>query len=145
MRDVFLELVRRPIVVVVDEADEIALGPRDPGVAGPARPRVALTEYLDAGVTDGLDQVRAVVRAAVVDDEELDVRVGLIEDRLECVADEALRVVERRDDGYEFHASRQVLSTCCVVHRSRTRQALHTSSGYDDTASLGGFLQGKRL
>lgn len=67
-----------------------------------ATPGVGLGQDADAGIRggDALDDFDGAVRRAVVDDDDFEVLVGLLQDRVEGTLNEGLRVEGRDDDGY---------------------------------------------
>ncbi|ESU47740.1 hypothetical protein P376_4281 [Streptomyces sp. HCCB10043] len=93
----------RDDVVAVDERQELrtGVGLADPGVAGRAEPGVLLPDQPEAGVAfrELLGQSRAVVRGAVVDEDDLQVRHGLLGERGQAGTEVLLDVVEGDDDG----------------------------------------------
>ncbi len=93
----------RDDVVAVDERQELrtGVGLTDPGVAGRAEPGVLLPDQPEARVAfrELLRQCRAVVRGAVVDEDDLQVRHGLLGERGQAGTEVLLDVVEGDDDG----------------------------------------------
>src|ERR1043165_535825 len=92
--------MREPDVVGIDEGDELAAGVAKGEVARDVGAGVLLREQRDLLAVLLDDRARAVGRA-VVDDEELEVAVGLREDAVDGARNPALAVVHRQDDGDE--------------------------------------------
>lgn len=90
-------------VVAVDERQELraGVGLADPGVAGRAESGVLLPDQPEArvAVRELLCQGRSVVRGAVVDEDDLQVRHGLLGERGQAGTEVLLDVVEGDDDG----------------------------------------------
>jgi hypothetical protein len=94
-----LEKVRRPLVVCVEEGQQLAARLFNPAVARGARPGVRLADEADARVAVFFDEARPFVRRAVVHDHDLEVAEGLRRGRIQGAPDVRLLVVERDDDG----------------------------------------------
>ncbi len=86
-------------VVGVDEGDQVAAGLADAGVAGGAEAGVLLPDdpHPVVGRRVPGDDVHRPVRRAVVDDHDLEVRVGLAQDRGQALVDVLLDGVDRHD------------------------------------------------
>ncbi len=86
-------------IIAVDEHDVLPRGhAKPPGAAKGAAP-VRLVEHLDTRVMNIFHQdVVAVVGTAVVDTDDLDVRIRLLRQAVETLTDVGARVVDRDDE-----------------------------------------------
>jgi hypothetical protein len=65
------------------------------------RPLMALMNIEDPGIRIAANDIRGLVRRAIVNDDLLPIRIGLTKNALDTRADKVLVVVRRRDDAYE--------------------------------------------
>ena len=79
-RQLPLQFVGQPEVVGVEERDPRARGQRDPGVARLRDAGVGLAEHADA-IAELIEACRGAIGRAVVDDDHLDVLIGLLQRR----------------------------------------------------------------
>ncbi len=107
--DLRVQLVREPDVVGVEERDELALGVRDPQVAGRAHAFVDVTLVLQIVNLPGEPlgvrprDRRAAIRRSIVDEKELPVVESLRQDAVDRVREELVGVQEDDDDGYDWN------------------------------------------
>ena len=94
-----LDGVRLEGVVGVDEHQVLAAGRLRPSVAGRAQARVGLPDDLDPPIPADvrLHDVDAPVRRSVVDQDDLELRVGLRDEAVEAGRQIALHTVDRDD------------------------------------------------
>ena len=102
VRKLQLELPRQPHVVGVQECDEPAARPRDAFVARASGTGIRLMQAHDP-MRPVANAERRIVGRAIVDDDHLEVLVGLIEDRFERGRNRAAGVVRRNDDRHLWH------------------------------------------
>ena len=117
---------RSKVIVAVHKLDVFALCGRDARVARGGNARVFLVDDMDTGVdafvhvADGAGSVLA----AVVDEEYLDVSVGLFADALDAARKVRRRVVHGDDDGYE-RLFQGCLLCCFGVDVRKRKRYLH--------------------
>ena len=97
-----LELSRQPHIVGVQERDEPAARPRDACVARAAGAKILLMQLHDL-MGPVVNAQRRIVGRAIVDDDHLEVLVGLIEDRFERSRNRTAGVVRWNDDRHLWH------------------------------------------
>ena len=121
VRDLDRRLVRLPPVVGVAEADELAGGGSEAGVAAGPQALVGPAQHAHAGVA--LGQGRRAVGRAVVDHHDLDRRMVLGHEAVEALGQELLAVLDRHDDGDERVAHPATARPRCAASPLRSRRA----------------------
>ena len=107
-----LNMVTRPQVVGVEEADDLALGAGDAEVARSGLPTILLVNHRNRRA-ERCKTFRRCVGRAVVDHDDLNVWVGLVKDRLDRRTHERLAVEDGNDDRDEGStAERGALHGC---------------------------------
>ncbi len=100
-RDLARELLRQPEIILIAGRQIVASGQIDATIAGVADPEIAFVHgQTQSRIRIPPHQVRRPVGRTVVDDEELEVRPGLGQDRIEGRADEPSAVARGDDDAH---------------------------------------------
>lgn len=94
----FLKIIRQPLVISIEKGDELAAGPRNPGIARGAGPGVRLTNQAEARVGIVSANRRAIIGRAVIDDDRFEVVERLRSNRVERPPHVRRFVVKRNDD-----------------------------------------------
>ena len=126
-----LQLVRLPLVVGVQERDEVAGGELHPGVPRGRHAGVRAYDVLQARILDGLQTIRRIVGRPIVHHEDVEIGVGLSERARDRAHDDVSAVVRGDDDG-DVH-----VSLCCTTdttpgtmqRRPLTRSSVARHSG----------------
>ena len=104
------DLLGVPQVVGVDRSDESAAARGDAGVAGGRHARMRQSEQADATVLGGvaLHDGTGPIGRPVIDDDDLQMRIGLVTDALKRLVERRLGIVGRNNDGYQGLGTRQI-------------------------------------
>ena len=133
IRNLPLQLPRQPHIVGVEEREQAAGRPPDPGVARARRPGVLLLDVLDAAAELCHAHLRVVGRS-IVDDDHFAGAPGLREYGLQRGGNRVARVERRDDDGDVGHRLRSLRcpssNGCAGLFRKVSRSCPRGSRGY---------------
>ena len=96
-------MIGRNGIIRIEEVDVVAQRLTNAKVPGCPALLVLLAHVADPNVSDALYDTCAVISAAVVDNDDFEVRVRLTERRSDCVRDVRCAVVSRDDERDERH------------------------------------------
>ena len=109
----FQHSVLRKEVVRVQKADDIASRPGDTFVQGIIDAFVGCTEHKETRMPVRLDSGKRVVGRGTVDDEMLDIGIGLPCNGIDGLTDHGGAIVDRSDDGDLWWHLARLLEDCC--------------------------------
>jgi hypothetical protein len=79
--DLPLQLLGQPLIIAIQEGDQLAAGRLDPDIARVTNPSVAgEPDEPEAGILEPSHDLRGLIRGAVVHDDALEIREGLVDD-----------------------------------------------------------------
>lgn len=113
-RDLAGELVGKPHVVGIEEGQQVTRGDARCCVPSRGDSGVRLPDHGNAVTEAGCDR-RGAVGRAVIDDDALEDRSGLLEHAADCFSEEALGVVGRDDGGDRAHGRRRVSGPASTI------------------------------
>jgi hypothetical protein len=97
-----LKFAGQPLIVAIQEGDKLTARHPDPGIVGPAVPTIAGESYHpEAGILESSHDLHRLIRGAIVHDDALEVREGLVEDARDGARQERGPVVGRDHDADE--------------------------------------------
>ncbi len=96
------QFICKPVVVMIDEADELAFRFTDAPISGHTDPGILLDDETNPGGVTGHD-VLGTIRGAIVYHDQFEILKGLIQNAFQGLLDVVCTVVGRNDDGNGGH------------------------------------------